>query len=205
MARSFNGFVAATRAIALLLTCSCAPPTPMPDASADIGVDSPQTPDAGTDASFEPPDAFAFDASLDDIRVVYAQNLGCRVAEGEACGPVRGAFNTLEECAMACGRLERMPFSVRYQPGSGGKKGFRSGPLDFSPVCSAVLVRHGVSPAGTSRCAHLGFLAPLYDGTESSVRVPASMSNQEVWELLNAAEMMPIVSPGGTRMLCGTP
>ena len=69
-------------------------------------------------------------------RVVYERDIGCRPTTRAPCGPVRGAFNTLEECAMACGRLGRMPYSARYQPGSGGKREFRMGPLDFSPPCS---------------------------------------------------------------------
>ena len=131
MASSFNDSYVARRAMAIiasLLTLSCAPPA----ASTDVGVDSMSIGDVGTDASYDWPDAFAMDASVEDIlctgmpvprdlpceaqapatasgcggmgRVVYEQSIGCRVATGEACGPVRGAFNTLEECAMACGR-----------------------------------------------------------------------------------------------------
>ena len=231
MASSFNDSYVARRAMAIiasLLTLSCAPPA----ASTDVGVDSMSIGDVGTDASYDWPDAFAMDASVEDNlctgmpvprglpcepqlaavasgcggtgRVVYVQNEGCRLAAGETCGAVRGAFNTFEDCAMACGRLGRSPFSSRYQPASGGE-GFRSGPLDFSPACTSVAVYHGVSPAGTSRCAHLGFLAPLYEGTESGVRVPPTMSNQDAWELLNATELLRDDRARSTEVLCVTP
>ena len=111
----------------------------------------------------------------------------------------------LEECAMACGRLGRMPYSVRYQPGSGGKQELRMGPLDFSPPCSGIEVYHGLSPGDTSRCAHLGFVAPLYSGTEGGIAVPATMSNQDVWELLNAAELLRTDFTTSTRLRCVTP
>jgi hypothetical protein len=213
---------------AALLTFGCNPPAPIADAPVDVSLD-----DVGTDSPDDWPDAFAMDASVEGIlctgmpvprglpcepqepavasgcggvgRVVYERDIGCRPATGASCGSVRGAFNTLEECAMACGRLGRTPYSVRYLPGSGGKQEYRMGPLDFSPSCSGITVYHGVSPRGTSRCAHLGFVAPLYDGTESGIAVPASMSNQDVWELLNATELLRTDQTAGTQLLCATP
>lgn len=232
MASSFNDSYMVRRAMAIvasLLMLSCAPPTSV----LDVGVDTTRLEDVGTDASYDWPDAFAMDASVEDIlctgmpvprglpcepqspatasgcggmgRVVYEQSVGCRVATGEACGPVRGAFNTIEECAMACGRLGRMPYSARYQPGSGGKREFRMGSLDFSPPCIGIELYHGLSPGETSRCAHLGFFAPLYNSTRSGLAVPATMSNQDVWELLNAAELLRFEVIGSTRLVCVTP
>ena len=217
---------------AALLTFGCNPPAPVADAPVDIGVDSTLT-DAGTDAPDDWPDAFAMDASVEDIlctgmpvprdlpceaqppavasgcggmgRVVYERDIGCRPAAGTSCGSVRGAFNTLEECAMACGRAGMRPFSTRYVPADGGEKGIRTGPFDFSPPCIGITVYHGVSPRGTSRCAHLGLVAPLYDGTESGIAVPASISNQDVWELLNAAELLRTDFTASTRLRCVTP
>jgi hypothetical protein len=215
--------------IASLLTLSCAPPA----ASTDVGVDTAPIDDVGTDASYDWPDAFAMDASVEDIlctgmpvprdlpceaqppatasgcggmgRVVYEQSVGCRAAIGEACGPVRGAFNTVEECAMACGRVGRSPFPSRYQPVSGGKMGFRTGPLDFNPECDAVMRQDADFPHGISRCAHFGFLAPLYEGRRAGVvPVPDTMSNQEVWELLNAVELVGFEQPY-RGPLCVTP
>ena len=217
MASSFNDSYVVRRAMAVvasLLALSCAPPA----ASTDVGVDTAPIDDVGTDASYDWPDAFAMDASVEDIlctgmpvprdlpceaqapatasgcggmgRVVYEQSIGCRVATGEACGPVRGAFNTLEECAMACGRLGRTPYATEVQPADGGPYFNRSGPFDFSNRCEALISGGMGLPAGSSRCAHFAFLAPFYNSMVSSIRIPATMSNQEVWELLNAVELV---------------
>jgi hypothetical protein len=48
-------------------------------------------------------------------------------------------------------------------------------------------------------------VAPLYDGTEGGIAVPASMSNQDVWELLNATELLRTDQTAGTQLLCATP
>jgi hypothetical protein len=217
---------------AALLALGCAPPAPMPDASFDSGVDTAPIVDAGTDA-YEPDDAFTLDASLGDIlctgmpvprglpcelqdsenasgcggtgRVVYARNSGaCQLATGAECGPVRGAFNTLEECAMACGRVARaVGYPAEFYLGrSGGENGRRMGSLDFTVPCESIL-RAGEWPHESSRCAHFGLLAPLYTGA-SSVPVPATMSNQEVWELLNAAYLVGDMRPG-RGALCVAP
>ena len=219
-------------AIAALLALGCASTTPVPDASFDSGVDSALVDDAGTDA-YEPNDAFTLDASYGDIlctgmpvprglpcelqdseiasgcgaagRVVYARNSGtCQRSTGVECGPVRGAFSTLEECAMACGRVAGVTnYPAEFYLGrSGGKNGRRMGSLDFRVPCESIL-RDGFWPYESSHCAHFGLLAPLYTGA-SSVPVPATMSNQEVWELLNAAYLVGEARPG-TGVLCVAP
>ena len=216
--------------VASLLTLSCAPPA----ASPDVGVDTAPVDDVGTDAPDDWPDAFAMDASVDDIlctgmpvprglpcepqepavasgcggmgRVVYEQSIGCRVATGEACGPVRGAFNTLEECAISCGRLGRIPFATEAQPVSGGERWNREQPLDFSLLCAGVSVWiSGPSLGEMSRCAHLGFLARLYSHAVHVEPVPATMPNQDVWELLNATELLRTDPRTSTQLLCVTP
>lgn len=136
-------------------------------------------------------------------RVAYHRGTGsCRQVSGAECGPVRGAFNTLEECAMACGRVGVSRYPAEFYPNrTGGENERRLGPLDFSVSCEAIL-SEGLWFYEGSRCAHLGLLAPLNAGA-SSVTVPATMSNQDVWELLNAAYLLEV--PPGVGVLCAAP
>jgi hypothetical protein len=209
-------------AIAVLFTLGCPPASPASDASFDIGVDSAPIDDVGTDASYDWPDAFAMDASVEDIlcsgmpvprdlpceaqtpatasgcggigRVVYDASFStCVPTTGADCGPVRGAFNTMEECAMACGRTGTPIFyPSEFFFRRGGKPGRREGPLDFSVPCESIMWNRGMNswPFESSRCAHFGLLAPLHDASTTRTPVPPTMSNQEVWELLNAVELV---------------
>jgi hypothetical protein len=96
MAIGFNDSYVVRRAMAIiasLLTLSCAPPA----ASTDVGVDTAPIDDVGTDASYDWPDAFAYDASVEDIFCS-----GMPVPRGLPCEPQDSTM------ASGCGGMGRV-------------------------------------------------------------------------------------------------
>lgn len=120
-------------------------------------------------------------------RVVYSGGR-CTAAEGAECGPSRGAFDTLEECAVNCvaagvcapGNLVRWP--------AGGGELESAGRCDVEPwVCESLLTRWYSDPSG---CAVFGPFAPTYENPGQDV-VTTMWPHPEEWEIMRMISLMP--------------
>ena len=155
-------------------------------------------------------DAFAPDASIDDILCtgmpvrevppcptqdpartsrcgaeggVVFNGDGCFPTQGMECGGERGAFNTLEDCAVSCARAGQCRVSriIRGMPTSGAY----AFPRDCSDTPWVVTGLRTVWSHDTSRCA---YFAGMRDRTIVSL---SHLSLAQEWEVIRAVSLMP--------------
>lgn len=111
----------------------------------------------------------------------------CAIATGEECGPLRGAFASLEECAANCVAAgECAPLNIfRYEEGR--EPDFSTNCTEEPWTCAYIGYRWPTDP---SRCAVFGAFGPGYrDGSGSTPTDP--WPHPEEWEIMRMISLMP--------------